>query len=311
MPDPKPGESQEDFLDRCIPMVMDDETAETNDQAVAICMDMFQSETATEVADTTTTTEDIQSEKVDDVAAEDVKDKPAEEKRSESMKALSEEQVNQLRQAQEILSGILSLFEEDEDMAEFAESATGHVIGLVEAATEKVVPLHLDVAIIEPGWGNKRDNHYYPKEVLERDAEVFAGVKMFESDHRQMEKSTRTWVSTVTGIEGFTDDGAPIGRVSVHDRNFAERLLALDADGLLDKMECSILAGGKAKRGEVDGKKAKIVEAITSAESVDWVTRAGAGGRALALAESGHKDEQGYKEALAEVYRAYGFKVSR
>jgi hypothetical protein len=43
---------------------------------------------------------------------------------------------------------------------------------------------------------------------------------------------------------------------------------------------------GRVTRGEVDGKEANIVEAITSAESVDWVTKAGAGGHALNLTES-------------------------
>ena len=175
---------------------------------------------------------------------------------------------------------------------ELAESASGHVLSLAEAhvaeagTTGSIVPLHLDVALITPGWGNSHDNHYYPRTVIERDSGVFAGVKMYETDHRQDEKSTRTWVSTVKEIAGYTSDGAPIGRVSVHDRNFAERLMALAADDLLEKMECSILAAGTAKKGEVDGKKGHIVEAITSANSVDWVTRAGAGGRALSLAES-------------------------
>ena len=182
---------------------------------------------------------------------------------------------------------------DDSDLAEFAESASGHVVGMAEARPvlpDSVVPLHLDVVLIEPGWGNPKDNHYYPADVLKRDAAVFDGVKMYESDHRPGEKSTRTWVSTVTGIKAFTDDGAPIATVSVHERSFAERLLALEADGLLGKMECSILATGNRRKGEVDGKKANVVEAITSAESVDWVTRAGAGGRALALAESAGGD---------------------
>lgn len=185
---------------------------------------------------------------------------------------------------------------------EFAESAVGHAISLAERSGNEVVPLHLDIAIIEPGFGNKKDNHYYSREVLERDAGVFEGVKMYESDHRPGEKSTRTWVSTVTGIEGFTDDGAPIGRVSVHEKSFAERLLALDADGLLGKMECSILASGQAKKGKIDGKKAKIVEAITSAESVDWVTRAGCGGRALAITESAQDD---YQDIIERAYHRY------
>lgn len=173
--------------------------------------------------------------------------------------------------------------------AAFAESSVGHVLSLAESAippTERVVPLHLDVALIQPGWGNARDNHYYNSDVLRRDASVFKGVKMYESDHRAAEKSTRTWVSTVTDIVGFTDDGAPIARVSVHNKDFAERLLALNADKLLDKMECSILASGKARKGKVDGRQGHIVESITAAESVDWVTRAGAGGRALSLSES-------------------------
>ena len=174
-------------------------------------------------------------------------------------------------------------------VASFTESASGHVVGLAEARPvlpDSVVPLHLDAVLIEPGWGNPHDGHYYPREILERDAGVFEGVKMYETDHRPGEKSTRTWVSTVKEIKGFTDGGAPVGAISVHDRNFAERLLALEADGLLGKMECSILAGGTARSGRVDGRKAKIVESITEADSVDWVTRAGAGGRALALAET-------------------------
>jgi hypothetical protein len=171
----------------------------------------------------------------------------------------------------------------------FAESASGHALSMAleEAALgTDAVPLHLDVALIRPGWGNPRDGHYYPADVLKRDASVFIGSKMYESDHKQSEKSTRTWVSTVTGITGYTDDGAPIARVSVHSADFAQRLQALNADGLLEKMECSILATGKANPGNIGGKKGRIVESITSADSVDWVSRAGAGGRALNLAET-------------------------
>jgi hypothetical protein len=146
--------------------------------------------------------------------------------------------------------------------------------------------LKMRVQIIKPGWGNSKDNHYYPVEVLARDSGVFKGIKMYETDHREEEKSTRTWVSTITDIDGFTETGAPIARVAVHDPQFAQRIRNLKAANLLDKMDCSILATGKVKSGEVDGKKGNIVEAITSANSVDWVTKAGAGGHALDLVES-------------------------
>jgi phage head maturation protease len=41
MPTPNEGESREDFVKRCIPIVIDDGTAKDQDQAVAICNSMF------------------------------------------------------------------------------------------------------------------------------------------------------------------------------------------------------------------------------------------------------------------------------
>lgn len=41
MPDVKPGESRKDFVSRCIPIVLEDETAKDQDQAVAICSQMW------------------------------------------------------------------------------------------------------------------------------------------------------------------------------------------------------------------------------------------------------------------------------
>lgn len=41
MPMPNDGESRDDFMSRCVPMVMDDGTADDNDQAVAICNSMW------------------------------------------------------------------------------------------------------------------------------------------------------------------------------------------------------------------------------------------------------------------------------
>lgn len=37
MPNPKPSEDKSDFIDRCIPVVIEDGTAEIPEQAVAIC----------------------------------------------------------------------------------------------------------------------------------------------------------------------------------------------------------------------------------------------------------------------------------
>jgi len=171
--------------------------------------------------------------------------------------------------------------------AALSEAATGRVIAIEEAETTiGLVPLTLDVALIEPGPGNAHDRHYYPAEVLRRDAKVFKGGKMHATDHRETEKNVGTWVSTIKACPvGFTESGAPIARVVVHKDWFARDILALQAEGLLEKMECSIIGSGKAKKGKVNEAEYNIVEAITEG-SADWVTKAGAGGHALALAES-------------------------
>jgi len=41
MPTPKEGETQEDFVSRCIPIVIEDETADDQEQAVAICNSLW------------------------------------------------------------------------------------------------------------------------------------------------------------------------------------------------------------------------------------------------------------------------------
>ncbi len=160
-------------------------------------------------------------------------------------------------------------------------------IDIAEAAAGEGSPLYMTAQIIEPGWGNKLDNNFYPKDVIKRDAPKFVGAKMYETDHRAAEKSTRTWVSTVTDIVGYTETGAPIAKIAIHDPGFAQRARNLKEAGLLNRLECSILAAGKSRAGfEADGRRGKYVEAIDYVASVDWVTAAGAGGRALALAEN-------------------------
>jgi hypothetical protein len=146
---------------------------------------------------------------------------------------------------------------------------------------------YLNAQVIVPGWGNRKDNHFYPAPVLKRDAARFIGAKMYETDHKAADKNNRTWVSTITDIVGFTEAGAPIARIAIHDPNFSERVKNLNAAKILDKLQCSILAGGKARPNYSEGGRVgRLVESIDEVESVDWVTRAGAGGQALALVEN-------------------------
>lgn len=228
--------------------------------------------------------------------------------------ALMRDRVKDLREAfkknwADLASDAASGFERAQESEPLCESYAG--IDSIAEADGEAQPgnvLYMNIQPIRPGAGNSKDNHWYSREMLSANASKLVGARMYETDHRPNEKSTRTWVSTITELTGFTDDGAPIMRVAVHDPNFAQRVRNL-AEGkdeagksLLTKLECSLLANGVAKPGNVNGKQYKVIESITDVESVDWVTRAGAGGHALEIAEcdGGIMDEQKTEQATEQ-----------
>lgn len=194
-----------------------------------------------------------------------------------------------LAKIEEMLSYLLAemkrLIPDSEMPQEATESAFEEVVGghavAIEESNDTSTPMRMDVVLIRPGWGNKRDMNYYTEDMLRRDAEVFVDAKMFESDHGS-NKTNRDWVSTVERIKGVSSEGVLAG-VVVHDDNFAERARALQRAEKLHLLECSIQASGTARAGTVNGVKGKIVEQINEARAVDWVTRAGAGGHAVSL----------------------------
>jgi hypothetical protein len=102
--------------------------------------------------------------------------------------------------------------------------------------------------------------------MLKECADVFVGAKMYSTDHREGEKSVRTEVSLIKEIVGY-HEGAPIGRAKVFHPDFAELVRNRAEAGELQSLECSILANGTARKGEVDGKTAKVVESMSRIES--------------------------------------------
>lgn len=171
---------------------------------------------------------------------------------------------------------------------ELAESATGTFVLLEESASDGAAPLSMKVEIIQPGWGNKKDNNYYSAELLKQVAPQFVGAKMFETNHKESETTNRTWVSTIVGHLGFNEKTkAPVYEVLAHAPDFIQRVknLAAAEPSLLEKLECSIRARGRVRPGEMEGKKGNVVESITDIVSVDWVSHAGAGGKAVKLGE--------------------------
>jgi len=194
------------------------------------------------------------------------------------------------------------------ELEEFSESATGSIIRVSESGKqngEARQPLKMDIAIIEPGFGNPKDKHYYPADVLRRDAaKVFEGAKMYATDHRPEEKSVRTEVGKIERVIRFSETGAPVARVKIWDADFAEDIRNRNELEELGTLEVSILAKGKAKKGTVDGQECNIVEAIIPSKytNVDFVTSAGAGGRALQLVENEEADmPEEIENAAAEL----------
>ena len=183
----------------------------------------------------------------------------------------------------------MTICENDADVLEYTRLVAPESVFLEEGVSggnNKRTYARLRVRLVKPGWGNTRDNNYYTREVLSRDAHVWVGSKMYEVDHRNDQKNNRNWVSTVERLADPLPDGSPTAIVGIHDPNFAERVHNLDKLGLLHKLENSITGDGKAKPFELGGRKGKVVEAITKGGDVDWVTSAGAGGHALALIEN-------------------------
>lgn len=213
------------------------------------------------------------------------------QKASEVQPLTSVDVLNLLAELDEMRERLQKFVTVPDSVSELAESSTG-IISLSEDGSQPAengarAPLRVEFALIRPGFGNKRDNNYYPAEMLRRDAHVFEGVKMYTTDHRPGEKSERTEVAVVEKMPvRFLDDGTPVGVAAIFDPDFAEKTRNRAAQGHLATLENSILGKGRTKAGMIGEKKANIVEALTEGVSVDWVTKAGAGGRALNLAES-------------------------
>jgi len=194
------------------------------------------------------------------------------------------------------------------------EDASGHVIELVEAmptAWDGQGPLKLRTVLIEAGPGNARDRHYYPAEMLQRCASLFEGKKMYATDHKDSEKSVRTEVADILKCPaGYTERGGIIAEVGIFDPDFARKAWNRAQMGTLQNLAVSIVGAGKTRRGVVDGQSYDVVTDITEG-AADWVTAAGAGGRALAIAEtaqpSAPEEETTHmleKDKVAEILKA-------
>jgi len=157
--------------------------------------------------------------------------------------------------------------------------------------TDGVIP----IKIIGPGWGS---SGFYSQEVLERDKAVFEGVHMYwdhptksENDNRP-ERSLKDLAAVTQGPITFKEDGPAGPGLYGQARVFAPYRESVAE--LAPYIGVSIRAQGTLSSGEKEGRKGPVVEGISSARSVDFVTKPGAGGKVLELFESarGLNDEK-------------------
>lgn len=171
------------------------------------------------------------------------------------------------------------------------------------------------IKIIQPGWGS---SGYYPAAVLERDGPtVFKkGTHMYidhptpteqrEKPERSVERLAGVTTSDAVWEAAGTDGPGLYADIEVRPSHRE------DLDALADHIGVSIVAQGSYRVDEVDGRKGRVITALTQGDSIDFVTRAGAGGAILPLLEARrtgipappapqHKEDAMSKEELAEL----------
>ena len=140
----------------------------------------------------------------------------------------------------------------------------------------------LTVTVIRPG--TSKNNRHYSADLLKKSTGIFEGAKMFadhQSDREMKERpegSVNNWVATLKDVKAESD-GTIRGTAVLIDPAFKSKVETLNEHKLLPQLGVSIRAAGKyADTPPADGSRA--VESLDFARSVDFVTFAGAGGRA-------------------------------
>ena len=160
------------------------------------------------------------------------------------------------------------------------------------------------IDLIREGFGNPRDQHYYTAEVLREAAPSFVGAQMFanhlspelQKKLKGLPRNIQDLMGRVRETEIVTDgEGRTVMRGTA---SISQPWLWNMVEHDPDLLGVSINARGRSVTGQKDGRSAKIVEAISNVGSVDWVSKAGAGGKVFALMEAQAEEEAG--DASAE-----------
>lgn len=160
------------------------------------------------------------------------------------------------------------------------------IVPLVETGFDEdgSIPLR----IIQPGWGS---SGFYPEETLQASAQVFrAGTKMYwdhatdEEEEQRPERSLRDLAGVLVTDAAWVDH--PLHGPGLYGKAKVFSEFRKSVEDLAPHIGVSICATGMASHGEAEGREGPIIEQITAAKSVDFVTTPGAGGQVVSLFEA-------------------------
>lgn len=168
----------------------------------------------------------------------------------------------------------------------------------------------VSLRIIAPGWGS---SGFYSQSVLERDGpKIFTtGLQMFWDHPTDMEfaqrpeGSLRDLAGQLVTDASWMDDGAFGPGLYADAKVFSPFKDHLDE--LAPHIGVSWRGWGESIPGEAEGRSGEIITQLTAAESVDFVTSPGAGGRILQVFESMKpKSANRHESELAAAFQGLG-----
>ena len=146
----------------------------------------------------------------------------------------------------------------------------------------------IPIKIIEAGWGS---SGYYPESVLKRDVGIYKeGTKMYwnhptiTEEMERPERSLNDLAGVLVSNGKYLEDGPRGAGIYAKAKVFGQYHEKLNE--MAEHIGLSHIARGKATFGEAEGKSGNIIENLLQAESVDFVTQEGAGGKVVELFES-------------------------
>lgn len=186
--------------------------------------------------------------------------------------------------------------------------------GQVDDATREV-----PVLIIKEGMGNQVDNHFYSRELLQKIAKMFEGVKAYADHPSKSEESDRPERS-IKDIVGYYHSpkfvevggrGAISAILKINDGSSYDWAWDLVKEAVSysgkfkdkDLVGISINAFGNSHPVEMKDQLVNVVDDLTEVQSADIVTQAGAGG--------GFRLREAVKKVLARENHTQGENMNK